>query len=1154
MTQIKQGKGETTTKTKGVMEEIVEETVDDTASAFGEATKSEEDQEVVDLRAALTLGGLKNHDTIIPNLNEQQKKDLIAASRQYKETEKNILTNQHDVDYLRLKKIRDEYLRLDLARWAQSGDEKEQASKFHAFVKEYFTSDFDPDSKIDADTSTTPSRVILGDSPASVAPRHLWDATRGGRAVAESYLMNRILLKGPKYEAGGWTSDPNYKYSDDQVPLPNGGYKELLYHIGQALYDEEFTNFDENIKGKFYLKLLDRELRTGRADGKSVILNFISWTDQEEAKQRKIRSKIQGIAGVAPSAQTAVTEDVAPVESDEMLSDEIVERQRRFQDQCFLTVNFDRIMKETAIRGASYKNFVSVQGEPFIATNNLTFHKGQKAFIDLTSTEMSTLLPKVQLSKVIYGPGGGANELISIPFIFGTHNDFKDPSMLTMGKRARGDDAGIESFTFAFEGQDYATADKILVCNATYFFKSMSDFIAEFSVRKGKNTFEFSYTDLAAYPAGRRPFTIRADVGWQTPSNLASIVGETRANKIRKAAASAKLSMFMNVVNFNYEVNEDGSIKVFVEYRGWINDLLSNLKFDIFLKPETSQGVEEHKIKTAEYLLQTLSTAEMLNRQAKHVGGLVRDGTDMDLQVSLNDNLLHFASYLSQTLEDTPGTNTANTDVDSLSKLLEPDTGTARSLADVLFGFQKDRKGADGDKDYRQALVESSNRVVQRVKQAGQLISHDGLLEEVFKEGLVYVVNVPKSSLAHYQKSAVNKNLSPSLAKTPDIKKKKNDSFSVTQLGIGPQAVVGDDLISATNRAFRNRAKKNKQDSSHFPEAGGANGRFKDGYSIYFVTFGTILNAVLSRVYSKRSTSKNSFIEKFKVLVGSASTERGSFTADDISIADIPISLDLFTYWYLTEIMERDQVTYAVGPFIQNMLSKLILPSLGADCQGDSEVSDLYTVKGQIYNTSGKVKRKVKGSRVDLKKGDRVDSTEISVLRGSNGSSLKNTNSYYYIFMDTKTALKGTAKFEQQRKAGRILTLGTGYNRGLTRSIKFKGNDIPYFQEAADATFKEKAKGNNVRRMLKFHDADVELFVNTIFYPGMVVYIKPNFPGIRTPFGSAKQSIVTPNKIASTLGVGGFYVITKVRSNIDSSGGFTTAIVANYEAGVQKDG
>ena len=156
-----------------------------------------------------------------------------------------------------------------------------------------------------------------------------------------------------------------------------------------------------------------------------------------------------------------------------------MERERRFQDQCFLTSNFNKIFESTGT--TNYEHFISLQGEPFVATNNMTFQKGQKAFADLTSLEMSMLFPRIKLSKVFYVRRNGIFETIaSVPFKFGTFNDFKDPSMLTMSRRARGDDAGIESFSFSFEGQDYATAEKIVVCNATYFFKSMSDFISDF--------------------------------------------------------------------------------------------------------------------------------------------------------------------------------------------------------------------------------------------------------------------------------------------------------------------------------------------------------------------------------------------------------------------------------------------------------------------------------------------------------------------------------------------------------------------------------------------------------------------------------------------------------------------------------------------------
>ena len=95
----------------------------------------------------------------------------------------------------------------------------------------------------------------------------------------------------------------------------------------------------------------------------------------------------------------------------------------------------------------------------------------------------------------------------------------------------------------------------------------------------------------------------------------------------------------------------------------------------------------------------------------------------------------------------------------------------------------------------------------------------------------------------------------------------------------------------------------------------------------------------------------------------------------------------------------------------------------------------------------------------------------------------------------------------------------------------------------------DKSSGTTIRRMLKFHNADVDLFGNTIFYPGMIVFIKPNFPGISKPFGGSGK-VITENTIANTLGIGGYYVIIKVKSSIDPAGGFKTSINAVYEAGI----
>ena len=1087
-----------------------------------------EDQQVLD---ALAQVGVKYQTSNVPGLTQDQRNEILDKVKSYK----------------RIKEILERSLNRDAAR-------------LRAFIKNY------SDIRYHGITQSAPGQGLwfkkialrYTTSEDEDAVNHLDDARPtvrpGDRGTSVEYFFEKLInedqYRQELIELGGFNPVYNKNSNPDGwvgIDLATT-YDEMVDALGKVhKMGDKFVDSRENPDfGKVeYLKILDRELLVGQNSGgaktyRSVVLNFLRWVEGENKKQDSIKEDVESIIGIKGGTTSGL--ELKEAESEEQPITEVVERERRFQDQCFLTSNFNKIFESTGT--TNYEHFISLQGEPFVATNNMTFHKGQKAFADLTSLEMSMLFPKIKLSKVFYTKKDGKFQtLASVPFKFGTFNDFKDPSMLTMSRRARGDDAGIESFSFSFEGQDYATADKIIVCNATYFFKSMSDFISDF--KHGERT--FSYSDLAAYPAGREEFAIKAEVGWQTPDDLSTLVGSNRADKIKKAAASAKLAIFLKVTSFNYEINEDGSLKVFAEYRGWINDMLSGLKFDIFLSPDTGGEVDDLKLATAEHLVSILKDPFERDRKLSDIIDNV--ATDIDLGVSVGDDPRRvFVNDIGRVAQSIG----SKQDVQStLLKYVDQGTGIDKN---ITFSQYAINTSPSPDRDANparrqetlQKFLDESRRNVKKIQEEGLLINHDGLLEEVFEEGLVYRVDIPEDSLSDYQTKDLNKRLSPSIRKTSQIMEKK-DVFTVETLDANIQNNIGENLISATNRSFRNRAARTN-DARDFPAAGGPNGRFSGGggYKIYFVTFGNILNTIMKRVYSPRNKDKNAYIKKFNMIVGSASTETGPFSGDEASIADIPVSLDLFTYWYLTEIMESGNVTYDIGKFVQNMLDKLILPALGADCQEDTEVSDLYTVKGQVYNSTGKIMNKAEGRA--LERGDRLDGTDI-FAKNTRSYTLKNINSYYYIYMDSRTALKGFKKFEQQKEDGRIMTLGTGYNKGLTRSIKFKGNDIRYFQEAADAALRDKSGNNNARRMLKFHNTDIDLFGNTIFYPGMVVYIAPNFPGIRTPFGNPVRPVVTATNIANSLGIGGYYVITKVRSSIDSSGGFQTSLEANYEAG-----
>ncbi len=72
------------------------------------------------------------------------------------------------------------------------------------------------------------------------------------------------------------------------------------------------------------------------------------------------------------------------------------------------------------------------------------------------------------------------------------------------------------------------------------------------------------------------------------------------------------------------------------------------------------------------------------------------------------------------------------------------------------------------------------------------------------------------------------------------------------------------------------------------------------------------------------------------------------------------------------------------------------------------------------------------------------------------------------------------------------------------------------------------------------YNVNLELFGNTIFYPGMEVYIDPR------GFGGNDWDPSTFGTTANALGIGGYHTVTKVTNTI-SAGGFKTTLEALYQ-------
>jgi hypothetical protein len=119
-----------------------------------------------------------------------------------------------------------------------------------------------------------------------------------------------------------------------------------------------------------------------------------------------------------------------------------------------------------------------------------------------------------------------------------------------------------------------------------------------------------------------------------------------------------------------------------------------------------------------------------------------------------------------------------------------------------------------------------------------------------------------------------------------------------------------------------------------------------------------------------------------------------------------------------------------------------------------------------------------------------------------------------------------------------------GGQKGVLKSVNFSRTQIPGKLEAALS-----AGGDPTRKNLLFqnkYDAEIEIFGNPVFKPGMLIYLDPRGIGL--------GSIDTYNTSKSPdgvdfrydLGIGGYYRVVNVSNDI-ASGVFTTKITTVAE-------
>ena len=117
-----------------------------------------------------------------------------------------------------------------------------------------------------------------------------------------------------------------------------------------------------------------------------------------------------------------------------------------------------------------------------------------------------------------------------------------------------------------------------------------------------------------------------------------------------------------------------------------------------------------------------------------------------------------------------------------------------------------------------------------------------------------------------------------------------------------------------------------------------------------------------------------------------------------------------------------------------------------------------------------------------------------------------------------------------------------GSNKGLLKDIKFKKTDMKFLREARFYT-----QGHfGLLQLGSVYEVELSLFGNTIFYPGMEIFIDPRGVGGSDWDPTAGGDNATARSVANILGIGGYHTVIRVSSEI-SSDGFKTTVNALFQ-------
>ena len=789
-----------------------------------------------------------------------------------------------------------------------------------------------------------------------------------------------------------------------------------------------------------------------------------------------------------------------------------------------------------------------------------------------------------------------------VEFVFDDHIKKQQIENILASHKGRAGAVGLKSVNWNFLGVQPAEVENNIKLNLTLYFNDFTEFEKE-REDPSNSSLKYRFSDLILHSPmyninadspgfselqrafNPNFFRIKIVAGWtflpSIPGNE-GIIDEISSDdivdieKISDLVVRSRKVMYMNLMRHNLEFNQDGSMELTAEYQALIEGVFASRESDI-LNVQSGFGTcsEQRRLReTRAGLRRTQNMTSAGEQLPGHWRSLLGDEAAPSLN-DVQDHLRQRAQVIQTLLEASTERDkalayqsimrnlmlsgkiyTCNVRNESLgfSANFDPLTAvrdeegnpipfTTEDISDAAATSASEADEA-GEHPIGEEAIEGATRTATRegtLQQAGQLPAELRAVEAGTLRRMVAIArfyNNTDFDIASDFTAEITDNAETALGQ---------NSFSQFGGGVlGPSLALMLAADEGTTEAMYEVAANTAET---FVSIGGTAGVIP----IEFMFFGDILDTVMGPLLGWLRE------DNVEVMLGTflySDPTNQSAEPVPVPLAHIPISTELFSMWFLQEIVEKKKTSMTLRSFFRSVFDKLIINAFGSDCvydtrgqftliqEGLTVIPEYYTILKRRLSQAGILRTNSNlgdVSRNTVSHGDiRARVSRVGLLDNLSDTSFDRYASVVLYQHQTQEHTRGQI-FDTDMSSGYLRTaerdarigiyhLNLGSDRGLVKRIEFQRMDQDHAPEARMA-----AAGalNQFDQLRERYNATVTMYGNTFFYPGQHIYINPSMVGANTVADAAA--------LTTKLGIGGYFVIIKVE-NIIESGLFETIL------------